>query len=424
MKRSDFFKGIASMGAALTLSRGADATPLRRLIEDAGTEGDEALWQVVRDQFILDPDWIYLNFGGLGSMPLQVINSYQEWSKVEEKSPGAHYDEKQWASVKEKLARFLGRTCRKEDLALISTATEGVNMIVNGLTLAKGDEVITSTHEHVALKCAVLNRVQRDGIVLRLFDPDLKNGRGNVDRIAGLINSRTRLIIISHVTCTTGQQFPVKEIAALAREKGIFFALDGAQAPACIPFDIVECGADFYASSTHKWMMGPKRTGFMYIRQGMLETLRPMSVGAGSSPRHEMKTGIFCFEPSAQRFEYGTQNEALFYALGTAVDFMEAVGLDRILRYSRDLAEKFYAGLRQIPGVEILSPEEEAYRSPMISFRIPGRDHDAVYGQFNSEHIRIRPVSENDLDCVRASFFICNTCADVEKILSSVKKLV
>ncbi|MCX6565464.1 MAG: aminotransferase class V-fold PLP-dependent enzyme [Candidatus Aminicenantes bacterium] len=306
------------------------------------------------------------------------------------------------------MARFLGRTCRKEDLALISTATEGINMIVNGLSLAKGDEVITSTHEHVALKCALLNRMQRDGIVLRLFDPDLKDGRGNV---------------ISHLTCTTGQQFPVKEIAALAREKGIRFALDGAQAPACIPFDIVECGADFYTSSMHKWMMGPKRTGFLYIRQGMLDTLRPMTVGAGSSSRHDLKTGIFEFESSAQRFEYGTQNEALFYALGTSIDFIEAIGSDRVFRYSRDLAEKFYAGLREIPGVEILSPEEEAYRSPMISFRLPGRDLCAINEHFSSEHIRVRIVSENDLNSVRASFFICNTCADVERTLSSVKKL-
>ncbi|MCX6565465.1 MAG: hypothetical protein NTW38_03435 [Candidatus Aminicenantes bacterium] len=94
MKRSDFFKGMASTWAALTFSGGANATPLRRLIEDAGMKGDEALWRVVRDQFILDPECSYLNFGGLGSMPLPVINSYQEWSKVEEKFPGAFYDEK------------------------------------------------------------------------------------------------------------------------------------------------------------------------------------------------------------------------------------------------------------------------------------------------------------------------------------------
>jgi selenocysteine lyase/cysteine desulfurase len=424
MKRSDFFKGIASTWAALTLSRGANATPLCRLIENAGRTGDDALWQVVRDQFILDPDWVYLNFGGLGSMPLPVINSYQEWSKIEEKFPGAHYDEKAWASLKEKLARFLGRTCRKENLALIGTATEGLNMIVNGLSLAKGDEVITSTHEHVALKCALLNRMQRDGIVLRLFDPDLKDGRGNVDRIAGLINSRTRLIIISHVTCTTGQQFPVKEIAALAQEKGIWFALDGAQVPVCVPFDIVECGADFYTASMHKWMMGPKRTGFLYVREGMFDVLRPITAGAGGSPYHNLKTGVLEFEPCARRFEYGTQNEALFYAVGTAIDFVEDIGLDRVLCYSRGLAEKFYAGLREIPGVEILSPEEEAYRSPITSFRLPGRDLDAVNDHFNSEHIRVRVVSENDLNCLRASFFICNSYADVERILSVVKKLV
>ena len=154
-------------------------------------------------------------------------------------------------------------------LALIGCATEGIGMIVNGLPLKKGDEVITTTHEHVAVNSALLNRMQKDGIVIRLFDPDRENGLGNVDRIARLITPRTRLVLMSHVTCTTGQLFPVKEIAALARSRKIWFALDGAQAPVCSPFDIVETGVDFYTCSTHKWMMGPKRTGFIYVRDGM-----------------------------------------------------------------------------------------------------------------------------------------------------------
>ena len=144
---------------------------------------------------------------------MPVLNSFWEWTRTEERAPSAGHDEKIWWDVKERLARLLGPSCRKEDLALISCATEGLNAIINGLPLKKGDEVITSTHEHVAVNVGLLNRMQRDGIVIRLFEPDLVRAQGNVERISGLVSPRTRLILVSHVTCTTGQRFPAPEIA-------------------------------------------------------------------------------------------------------------------------------------------------------------------------------------------------------------------
>jgi selenocysteine lyase/cysteine desulfurase len=332
MDRKEFLAAGVSLIGALAWPRAASpAVPGARL-GAAAEEGEEAFWKIVRDQFALDPDWTYLNFGGLGSPPLPVIHSFTEWTRRETRAPSAGHDEKEWARVKERLAALLGPACRKEDLALIGCASEGVNMIVNGLPLKKGDEVITSTHEHICLHSALLNRMQRDGIVLRVFEPDRENGLGNVDRIARLINARTRLIFISHVTCTTGQRLPAREIAALARAKGIWFALDGAQAPVCVPLDIADCGADFYTCSAHKWIMGPLRTGFLYIRPGLLGVLRPLTVGAYSSERYDILKNEFVLHPTAQRFEYGTQNDALFFALGKAVEFVGQTGPPQLIR--------------------------------------------------------------------------------------------
>jgi selenocysteine lyase/cysteine desulfurase len=423
MKRKDFFKGTAAVLGSLALSKDMRPESLPRLLQSAARENEDYFWQLVRDQFILDPDWTFLNFGGLGSCPLPVLNSFQEWTRAEERAPSAGHDAKEWSRVKEKLARVLGKTCRMEDLALINCATEGINMIINGLPLKKGDEVITSTHEHVALSTGLLNRMQRDGIIIRLFDPDKVRGRENVERIARLINARTRLIFISHVTCTTGQRFPEKEIAKLARDKGIWFALDGAQAPVCVPFDIVDTGVDFYTCSTHKWMMGPKRTGFLYVRQGLLDTLRPLTVGASSSAAYDIKKNELTLHPTVQRFEYGTQNDALFYALGKAVDFCEMIGFDRIWRHNHALAERFYGGLQAIPGVEILSPEEEAYRSAMISFRMKAIEYGKINEHLAKDKIRVRTVTEGGVNCVRVSFHICNHDGEVTKILDSLKKL-
>ena len=423
MKRKDFLRWNAALLGGLALPGKARAVPAPDLATLAAAGDEEALWEVVRDQFLLDPGWTYLNFGGLGACPLPVLNSLVEWNQVEERAPSAGHDEAQWNKVKEKLAALLGTACRKDDLALIGSATEGVNMIVNGLPLKKGDEVITSTHEHVAVNSALLNRMQKDGIVIRTFEPDLARGLGNVDRIAQLMTARTRLIFISHVTCTTGQRFPEKEIAALARENKAWFALDGAQAPVNVPLDIVDCGVDFYTCSTHKWVMAPKRTGFLYVRQGLLDILRPQTVGAGSSARQDIWVKEFVLHPTAQRYEYGTQNDALFYALGKAIDFVQAVGPARIFARGRAMAESFYAGLMTIPGVELLSPEEETYRSCMIGFRMKAHPHTAVSDHLAKDRIRVRAVSEGRLNSLRVSFFLNNRPEDVTKILDSLNKL-
>jgi selenocysteine lyase/cysteine desulfurase len=265
--------------------------------------------------------------------------------------------------------------------------------------------------------------MQRDGIVIRLFEPDIASAMGNVDRIAKLVTPKTRLIIMSHVTCTTGQLFPVKEIAGLARGKNIWFALDGAQAPVCAPFDIVETGVDFYTCSTHKWMMGPKRTGFIYARPGLAETLRPQTVGGGSSVRYDAAKGEFVLKPTAERFESGTQNDALFYSLGTALDFVDAIGVDRIAKRCRPMAERFYRGLGEIPGVERLSPEEETYRTLMIGFRMKTHPHTAIMEHLAKDKIKARPVGEGGLNSIRISFYLNNRDEDVTAALDSLKKL-
>jgi selenocysteine lyase/cysteine desulfurase len=426
MTRKDFLKWNAAILGGLTLPSAARATgvPSWPGPRAAAAAGDEPLWELVREQFLLDPDWLFLNFGGLGACPLPVLECLDKWSRVEERAPNAGHDEAEWNRVREKLAALLSPKCRAENIGLISGATEGVNMIINGLPLKKGDEVITSTHEHVCMNVGLLNRMQRDGIAIRTFEPDLRPGAGTVERIAALVNDKTRLIIYSHVTCTTGQRLPDQAVAALARAKGIWFALDGAQAPVNLPFDIVDTGVDFYACSTHKWVMGPKRTGFIYVRDGMFDALRPTVGGGGTAKSFDLARRELVLQPNAHRFEYGTQNDALFYALGAAVDFVSALGVDRIAARCKPMAERFTAGLRGIPGIELLSPEEEANRTLMIGFRMAGagREFGKISEALAKDKIRVRGVTEGGLNSIRVSFFLNNRDEDVDRILASLKK--
>ena len=424
MKRKEFIAWNAALLGSLVLPfKGRAAGPMEAVGAAAEAGDEDALWETVRRQFILDPSWMYLNFAGLGACPLPVLNSLVEWNQAEERLPDVDHERPDWNKAKAKMARLLGKTCRTEDLAFVGCATEGIGIIVNGLTLKAGDEVITSTHEHVAVNASLINRKQKDGIVIRTFEPDLENGLGNVDRIAKLINGRTKLILVSHVTCTTGQRFPEKEIAALARERGVLFALDGAQAVVNVPFDIVDCGVDFYTASTHKWCMAPKRTGFLYIRQGLLEVLRPQTVGMSTNKRTDIWTQEMEFQPNPERYEFGTENDALFHALGTACDFVQAIEPERVSARGRALAERFYEGLKDIPGIERLSPAEEAYRSCIITFRMKNHPYEEVYDYLRKEKILARRIQEGKLWAVRVSFFLNNRMEDVTKTLELVDKL-
>jgi selenocysteine lyase/cysteine desulfurase len=241
-----------------------------------------------------------------------------------------------------------------------------------------------------------------------------------VDRVRALLTPRTRLIFLSHVTCTTGQLLPVAEIGRLASEHRAWFALDGAQSLAQFPIDIHAIGADFYAASCHKWLMGPKRTGLLYVRRDRLEQLAPSIVGAYSDASNSLADRRLALQPTAQRFEFGTQNDATIYGLEAALDFVAGLGLPGIEAHNRALSNAFLAGLRDVPGVQVLTPGDPAARSAMVTFRLLGRDNGVVADALVRRRHRVRSVREAGLDAVRASFHLCNTAQQVEELLIAV----
>ena len=425
MERRSFFKTLTALLGGTFWADSARGLATVKDVKQAlpGSPQEEKWWRLLRRQFIFPEDYTYLNTAGIGTPPHVVIRQVQSRWRELELQPSAGHDMEEWGQIKATCAAVMGKNCRKEEIALTSTATEGINIIVNGLPLNPGDEVITSTHEHAALNIALLNRMQRHGIGIRTFEPDMDRAGGNLEGIERLITPRTRLIFISHITCTTGQLFPVKEIGRLARAKGLWFALDGAQAVGQMPVDIDEYGVDFYALSGHKWLLGPKRTGILYVRKNLLQTLRPCTVGAYSDQEYDIRGRKLRLHPTAQRYEYATQNEALFYGLGVAVDFINLIGIPSIWRRNRWLAEMFYRGLCQIPGARVLSPRQEKYRTAMITFKLPGMDYRQAAAYFNEKRIRVRIVPEVGLEAIRVSFHLYNNEADVTRILEEIRRL-
>ncbi|MEI6670282.1 MAG: aminotransferase class V-fold PLP-dependent enzyme [Acidobacteriota bacterium] len=381
-------------------------------------------WSLVASQFRLPRDVAYLNTAGLGASPIVVSDAVKAHMDREEEHPAPGHNEDDWARIRGKCAWLLGSSCHGGDLALMSTATEGLNAVLNTIGFGRGDEIITSTHEHAGLVIPLLHKVKTAGCVVRTFEPDLVRAEGNVERIAALVNARTRLIVVSHVTCTTGQLMPVARIGQLARSRGIIFALDGAQSLGHVVFDIGETGADYYAASCHKWVMGPKRTGLLYVHPDRQAAAVPTVVGAYSDANSDLLARSLTLRPNAQRFEYGTQNNALIYGIEAAIDYLSGLGLAALWQRNTGLADRCGSGLRRTPGVEMLTPVEAASRTAILTFRVPGRDNRALAAALVGRRLRVRSVTEGGLDAVRASFHACNDEAQADRLVAAVADLV
>lgn len=383
---------------------------------------DEQYWQTIRRSFPLSEEWTYLNNGTVGPSPYPVIAATQA-GMMETDRTGSYSG---YEKAAERLARFLHADAN--EIALTHNTTEGINIACWGLPLRRGDEVILTTHEHVGNAFPWLNRQKLHGIVLKAYTP-APTADETLSRIAALITRKTRAIATPHIPCTQGQVLPVKEICLLARDKGIFSVIDGAHGPGMLPINLHEMSCDTYASCCHKWMLGPKGTGFLYVRKDFQETLQPYFVGGGGD------TGVWnmASEPikttqyaaSAHRYYGGTQSLGLAKGIIAAIDFLDNIGMENVYRRIKSLGAYTQQQLLAFGNkVELITPTEERSFGAMNGFRIRNAGHIAFFNRCMEANVRIRGVAENGLNSLRVSTHIYNSKADIDRLMAEISKVI
>jgi len=422
MKRKDFFKTVFGTFAAANIPgfNSPNDHPIRSLERWPTIDpADERFWRFVRAQFPLANDRAYLNTGGLGASPYVVIDAVKmKMDELEKVSETGHTDEI-WKEIKGGAAQLLG--CEAEELAFTRNTTEGINIACNGFPLRRGDEIITTTHEHVGNSIPWLAVKMREGIVIKLFEPSTTSAQENIDRIQKLITKKTRLISIPHATTTTGQILPIKEISRLAASKNVWLFVDGAQTAGMFPFDLHDLGCDAFATSGHKWLLGPKETGLLYVKKEMLDTIQARFVGAYSDNGFDLVKGTLNFHPSAQRYEYGTVNIPMRVGLGAAISFLQKIGMENVWRRDQALSTYLFNGLHQIPGISILSPVNEAERSAMITFQHEKLQFPELQRHLSTYELRTRAVSEGGVNALRVSTHIYNNFEELDRVLEGTR---
>ena len=260
---------------------------------------------------------------------------------------------------------------------------------------------------------------------MRLFEP-APTASATVDRAVAALTPRTRVVSLSHVTCTLGQVLPVQAIADVCRRRGVYVVVDGAQAVGMFPVDLHALGCDFYAFSGHKWILGPKGTGLLYVSRRMFDRWRPTHVGAYSDEEFDLNAGVLELWPGARASEYGTRDAADAEGLTAAFDFIDGLGMDRVARHGRNLADRLVESLRGIDGIEVLTPSEPASCASIVTFRFP-HSHWSPWewvDKLRTEYrVRVRPVGEQGLNAIRAATHVFNTEGEVDHMLKSLTEL-
>src|SRR5438552_13458312 len=248
---------------------------------------EEAYWTVMRKQFLIPAEEVYLNNGTVGSSPMPVLRAvfdgYNDTEKMAQSDPEDYpiWGYGAWNEFRDPLAEFVG--CTRDELALVRNATEANSYIANGPDMKAGDEVLMTDQEHPGGEQPWNLRAKRYGIVVKkiTLPKPVPNAGTVLNLVNGAITPRTRVPFFSHISTVTGVVLPAKELCLLARTKGILSALDGAHGAGMLRPDVHALGCDMYSSSQHKWLLAPQGSGFLYVRDEVIDRLWNTIVTAG-----------------------------------------------------------------------------------------------------------------------------------------------
>ena len=377
---------------------------------------DEKFWKLIKEQFPIVKNMTWMNNGTMGPSPTVVEEAMcEKESNVNATGNYGGYDE-----VRPKLAKMVG--CDKEEISLTMNVTNGINIIAQGIKLKKGDEVILTTHEHIGNAIPWMGRAKRNGIVLKFAELG-KDANDTLNKINDKITSRTRVIAVPHQTCTQGQVLPGKEITKLGHDKGLWVMLDAAHPVGQFPVDVKDLDCDFYVTCGHKWMMGPKGTGFLYMKKSMYDVVDPIFIGAGGETGWDYEKGLDNYVDTGHRYDYTTRSAALSVGLEAAADFLLNIGMENIGNRGKAMSTHLMDGIKNIPNVEILTPFEDKSRGSLVGFRLKNIEFGKLQSYLMDNYkIRTRGVSESGLNSLRVSTHIYNDFDDINKLIDAVGK--
>jgi selenocysteine lyase/cysteine desulfurase len=422
--RRDFLRQVVPAGAAGLiglktnwLERVVSATAAVADRSAADTAADESYWREIQQAFTLDRTIINLNNGYTCPSPRVVHEALKRYLDISNQAP-IHFMwnmlEPNVESVRRKLAAEAG--CDAEELAITRNASEALQIAQLGIELQPGDEVLTTNQDYGRMLDTWEQRVRRDKIKLTKisFPVPTTNIAELKDRFERAITPKTKVIHFCHVTNLTGQLFPVRDIARMARSRGIQTVVDGAHAFAHFPFALRDLEVDYYGTSLHKWLLAPVGTGFLYVRRDNIERLWPLT----PPPASKMKD-IRKFE------EIGTHPAANHNAIAEALAFHQAIGVERKAARLRYLTDRFTTRLEKHPRVKILSSRLPNQAWGLANVSMDGVDVSKAYDFLWTKYrIITAPIKHAEYQGLRVTPNVYTTLEELDTFSVAIEDLL
>lgn len=374
-------------------------------------------------------DVAHFNNAGAALMPEPVLMAQIDHLKLEARIGGyeaAAQEADRCSGVYESVARLIGASV--PEVGLVENATVAWDMAFYSLPFAKGDRILTAEAEYAANYIAYLQVAKRAGAVVETV-PSKASGELDTTALEEMIDERVKLISITHVPTNGGLVNPAAEIGRIARRHGITYLLDACQTVGHMPIDVEEIGCDILSATGRKYLRGPRGTGFLYVRQGLLETLEPPMIDLFAATW----TGPDTYElrPDAKRFENWENNYAARLGLGAAADYALEVGLEKIWDRIQALAGNMRTGLGAIDGV--ILRDIGATQCGIVTFSVDGMPASEVKEALAARgmNVSVSGPSSTLLDAmrrdlppiVRASVHYYNSEAEVDALIDAVSEI-
>ena len=422
--RRTFVRGLAAAGVTIPMFREDAFAHLFRANTIAGTTPalavaeDELYWAQIQRAFDADRTMINLNNGGISPTPTHVLEQMIRDLKFTNELPVEHMWrilQPRMETTRRELAKEFG--CSTEEMAVVRNASEANEIMIYGIDLKRGDEVLVTNQNYGRMIATWQQRERREGIVLKQisFKVPPPSDQYIVDQFKAAITPRTKVIEVPHITNLTGQIMPIREIVKMARPLGIEVMVDGAHAFGHWPMKRDELDVDYYGTSLHKWLHAPIGAGFLYVRQDKIPKLWPL-MAAGEGQVNDIRK----YE------EIGTHPQANFNAVSAALAFSQGMGFDRKiarLRYLRDRwAKRLMTESDRVHVLTQIGPDKSG---AICLFHVDGLDPVKLGGWLLSKHHIVNtPIVHPEFSGIRITPSVYTSVNEIDTFSDAVLQAI
>jgi len=365
-------------------------------------------------------DTTYFQTGAFGPSPQRVMDRTQTLLELQNQCPAHPENIGQLKEAESACRRLLAETvgAKVGEVAMTANTTAGINTVLWSIDWKAGDEIIIGDQEHPALLLPVYNLQRRFGVIMKTSP--VSRYEAVVDDVLKRLSPRTRLVAISHVSRGSGCVLPAAALAMDLRERGIPLLLDGAQGPGNVPVDFHAIGCDYYSLCGHKWLLGPKSTGALLIREDVLAATPVSWTGSGAQASMD-EEGHSEWQPDARRFEFSTRFLAGIGGWHTSLQWFAQLGWPRVRERMAQLSAYASEQIPRQPRLELISPADASLRNGIVVLRLPpGHKGTDIYDRLRTnDRILVSPVSQpRDL---RVCLHFFNTEAEIDRLLARLR---